>query len=250
MRCIWCCWDVDWLKNQCCENLLSKSDIFAPCLIDFKEPLLKLQLVLFLFALNLKRLNTHTDHGCREAMPFAIHLVLGERNSKNVTWQDRLHHVHSLCSWHVVLTAEHVPSKRKIEPYCNQLDVCRSTGHFQKKRRKKNEKKMTSQISDGWNHWIPEVCNSVKTQKHNSSIDHSERNAWYKSGAILLIEVSVIWQKVHWNNWHSPDKKAQSLPNTHGALYGTRCELLMMFLSLVVIISCTYSFKNYLVNMT
>lgn len=55
-------------------------------------------------------------------------------------WQDRLHHVHSLCSWHAVLTAEHVSSRRKIESYCNQVDVCRSIRLLSQRKKKLKRK--------------------------------------------------------------------------------------------------------------
>lgn len=66
-------------------------------------------------------------------------MASGVESIKNVTWQDRLHHVHPLCSWHVVLTAEHVPSKRKIEPYCTEVDVCRRIGQLTPKKKKKKD---------------------------------------------------------------------------------------------------------------
>lgn len=123
-----------------------------------------------------------------------------------MTWQNRLHHVHSLCSWHVVLTAEHVPSKREKKrkknrnPNCNQVDVCRSIRapfseekkREKDKRQKKMREKKTVQIPDEW---------SLRSMHWNSTdvfevFKVFQWIAWLKSGATMTITASIHPEKL------------------------------------------------------
>lgn len=105
---------------------------------------------------------------------------------------------HSLCSWHVVLTAEHAPSKRKIDPYCYQVDVCRSLGHLFSKKKEQKKKEKDGPITDEWSLWIPELwrSNTLKRDRkllvcaefgifrsfsrlHESKWSHFKENSFY-----------------------------------------------------------------------